>query len=141
MSEANKSPVHVRHRLVVAELTSGHARKPVEMVNWIQGASNETGEVAGRVKLNDFAQALADAESTQPAERDGEWVSIADRTPEQAQRVLFWAAHWDDLWPRSGIWDGQMGWFLGDDGCRSKTIAVTIYWMPLPAPPHPKGTK
>jgi hypothetical protein len=65
------SPVHVRHRMVVAELTRGHGRKPAEMVDWIQGgwihvSSIDPGMVAGRVTLNDFAQALADAEIANP---------------------------------------------------------------------------
>lgn len=61
------APVHVRHRLAVADLASGHGRKPVEIVNWIQGASVDAGMVAGRVTLNDFAQALANAEFVVPA--------------------------------------------------------------------------
>lgn len=124
MSEVNNAPVHVRHRLLVAELTSGHARKPVEMVNWIQGASNEAGEVAGRVKLNDFAQALANAESAQPAEQAVEWVSV-------------------ELAPLLGVLaylNAEIGQYHKEHHAPSRIRrAKELLEMALPPQPQPKG--
>lgn len=74
----------------------------------------------------------------------GGWVRIFDglpsgHLPSQAQRVLFHCAHWDDEFPISGIFDKQMGWFLGADGCRHKLTKSHITWRPLPAPPSDSG--
>jgi hypothetical protein len=75
-------------------------------------------------------------ESTVPSQAAGGWIRHSDQPPQQAQRVLFWATHWDSPWPMSGIYDGQAGWYLGADGCRSKLTGSDIRWRPLPPAPE-----
>ncbi len=138
--------VHVRHRLVVVELLSGHARKPVEMVNWIQAGIGD--DVSGRVSLNAFAQALADAEaaglaSAQAAElAERKWIPVGERMPNNEQVVLVFGHYDGDLadWDfqavcafekPNGLWRGIPSGAASDE---------VTHWMPLPEPPKASET-
>jgi len=71
-------------------------------------------------------------ESTQPA---GEWVSCEERMPEpvEDETVLMYFATTEVL---TGAWDGE-DWIHGDTIIPRRHVT---HWMPLPAPPQPKGT-
>lgn len=76
------------------------------------------------------------AESTsQPAERDGQWVSCEERMPGpiEGETVLMCFTTTEVL---TGAWDGD-DWLCGDTIIPRRHVT---HWMPLPDPPQPKET-
>lgn len=84
------------------------------------------------------ANALANAESAQPAERAGEWVSVEERLPDEADPVLCRVE--GDL-PTVGFYrshDKPLHWAAGWWSRNGHALAGVTHWMPLPPPPQPK---
>lgn len=95
--------------------------------------------VSGTVQT--LAQALADAESTQPAERDGEWLSPKVTPEVDSFAWITW----------NGVVQKQPWQFINTDedeqsfhfeGHMLTLNEIDGYWPDKPpAPPQPKGTK